>query len=318
MFKIMVGVDVAKKKFEVARWCDGKYRQKVFENNSIGFAALLTWWVAFGNEPVLFVMEATGADSLPLAQFLADQGLAVSVVNPAQIKALAQSELSRTKADPADARLIARYGQERQPPRWTPPSPIIRELQALVRRVEPLLEMRQMEQNRLDTADDAAASSIQNLLKTLDQELKETRDKIHQRINDDPDLQPRRDLLESIPGIGEATVAHLLILLSAHHGFQNAKQAAAFAGLAPNPHQSGEKGKTRLAKIGDPLLRKILYMPALVAKQHHPLMAAFCERLKANGLNGKAVVCAAMRKLIHIAFGVLKSQRPFDPNFTLA
>jgi transposase len=202
-------------------------------------------------------------------------------------------------------------GKSSRPAGLRPP-PTIRELQALLRRVEQLLEMRQMERNRLETADPATVPSIQTLLKTLEQELEATRDHIRRRIDDDPDL------LASIPGLGEATIAHLLVLFSAHYGFQSAKQAVAFVGLAPNPNQSGDTEKPRLSKIGDPLWRKVLYLPAVVAWQHNPAVRAFCVRLKANGKNGKAIVCAAMRKLLHIAFGVLQSGHPFDPNRALA
>jgi transposase len=88
-------------------------------------------------------------------------------------------------------------------------------------------------------------------------------------------------------------------------------------GLAPNPYQSGQMIRTRLSKVGDALLRKILYMPALTAQRYNPAIRTFCERLRAQGKNGKAIVCAAMRKLIHIAFGVLKSNQPFDPKIAL-
>ena len=103
-----------------------------------------------------------------------------------------------------------------------------------------------------------------------------------------------------------------------HHNFDNAKQVVAFSGLAPAPRESGQwRGNTHIAKNGDSALRKALYMPALVAWRYNPLIRVFCERLKANGKNGKANACAAMRKLIHIAFGVLKSGKPFDPNYAV-
>jgi transposase len=108
-------------------------------------------------------------------------------------------------------------------------------------------------------------------------------------------------------------------VLSSHYGFANAKQAVAYAGLTPKLQESGKwVGKTRIAKTGDPTLRKMLYMSALTAWHHNPVIRAFCERLKANGKNGKAIVCAAMRKLIHIAFAILQSGEPFDSKFALA
>lgn len=314
-FEITVGIDISKKKFDVARLQNGKYRHKTFLNTNDGFTAFVAWLATFGSDPVLIVMEATGAYSIPLAKFLTDNGFFVSVVNPAQIKGFAQSELSRVKTDKADAKLIARYAREKQPPRWNPPPPVIYELQIMLRRVEQLMEMLQMENNRLDTADAIAEDSIKTLIAALEQELKVTREKIRAHIAADPELSQRRALLDSIPGLGEATIPHLLILLSNHHGFLSAKQVVAFIGLAPNPNQSGQSGNPHISRIGEALYRKILYMPAISAWQHNPLIKAFCTRLKANGKKGKAIVCAAMRKLIHIAFAVLKSGKPFDPNF---
>ena len=315
-----VGVDISKDKFDAARLGpEGKYKHKKFANDPEGFAAFLGWLASFGDEETHIGMEATGAYSLPLAEFLVGQGYAVSVVNPARIHAFAKAGLGRAKTDKADAKLIAQFVREKQPALWTPPPHNIRELQALLRRVEHLLEMRQMEQNRLGTAPPAVAGSIKTILESLDRELDATRERIRKHIDDDPDLRERRDLLDSIPGIGEATLAHLLVALSGHYGFDNAKQAAAHAGLDPRIRESGKwVGKTRLSKSGDPLLRKALYMPALVAWRYNPTIRAFCERLKANGKNGKAIVCAAMRKLIHIAFGVLKSGKPFDPELNPA
>jgi transposase len=109
----------------------------------------------------------------------------------------------------------------------------IRDLQAMTRRIEHLLEMQQMERNRLDTADTTIIPSINAVLTTLDTELKATRKALQDHIDNDPDLKQRSDLLNSIPGIGPATIAHLLIALSAHHGYLSAKQVVAHSGLAP-------------------------------------------------------------------------------------
>jgi transposase len=188
-----------------------------------------------------------------------------------------------------------------------------------VRRLESLLEMRQMEKNRLDGADPTVRPSIEAVLATLDTEIAATQPRIREHIDHDPDLRQRRDLLDTIPGLGDATIPVLLAALGDVHRFENARSVAAFAGLSPKEHQSGKwKGHTRLSKTGDALLRKALYLPAIVARRHNPLIRAFCERLKAQGKNGKLIVGAAMRKLLVLAYGVLKSGRPFDPNHGLA
>ena len=315
MFESTVGVDISKKKFDVARLQNGRYRHKTFLNTNDGFAAFVDWLATFGSDPVLIVMEATGAYSTPLAKFLTDKGFFVSVVNPAQIRGFSQSELSRAKTDKADAKLIARYAREKQPPRWLPPPPVIHELQIMLRRVEQLMEMLLMENNRLDTADPAALNSIQTLIAALEQELKVVRAKIRAHIDADLELSRRRALLDSIPGIGEATIPHLLVLLSDYHGFLSPKQVVAFIGLAPNPNQSGQSGNPHISKVGDAIFRKVFYMPAVSARKHNPIIKSFCDRLKAKSKKGKVIICAAMRKLIHLAFGILKSGKPFDPNF---
>lgn len=319
MTPVIFGVDIAKQKFDAARLCENQYRHKTFDNNAEGFAAFLVWLASFGDTAPWIGMEATGAYSIPLAEFLVAHGYRVSVVHPAKIHAFAKSELSRAKTDKTDAKLIARYCLTMRPDRWAPPPPAIRTLQALLRRVEQLLELQQMERNRLDTADPSHSDSLKVVLATLDQELNATRARIQPHIDTHPDLQHRRDLLESIPGVGPTVSAYLLTLLSEHYGFANAKPVVAFAGLAPKIQESGKwVGKTRIAKTGDPALRKVLYMPALTAWQHNPVIRAFCERLKATGKNGKAIVCAAMRKLIPLAYAILQSRQPFDAKLALA
>jgi transposase len=319
MSHVIIGIDIAKLKFDVARLCEGKYKHAKFANDTEGFAAFVAWLNRFADTGLRICMEATGAYSLPLAEFLAENGYFVGVINPAQIHAFGKSELSRAKTDKADAKLIARYGLQAHMDRWMPMPANLRHLQAMTRRLEHLLEMQQMEQNRLDTADASIIPSINAVLLTLNAELKATRQAIHAHIDNDPGLRQRRDLLDSIPGIGPATIAYLLVALSPHHGFTNAKQVVAHTGLAPAIRQSGQwAGKTHIAKNGDPRLRKALYMPALVAWQYNPAIRTYCERLKTNGKNGKLIACAAMRKLIHLAFAVLKSGKPFDPDFLLA
>lgn len=317
---IAVGIDIAKAHFDAARLgADGKYKHKKFDNTPEGFARFAEWLVGFGPEAAHRCMEATGAYSVPLAGFLAARGFHVSVVNPAKIAAFGKSELSRAKTDKADAQLIARYTLAMRPPALTPPPAEIRALQVLLRRLEHLLEMQRMEQNREATADPAVAASIQAVLATLEQEIKAVREAIRRHIDGNPGLKQRAGLLESIPGGGTATAAWLLTLLSEHRGFDDPKQAVAFAGLAPRLRQSGRwAGQTRLSKTGDPRLRKALYMPMLSALSFNPAIRAFCQRLKANGKPGKSYVCAAMRKVIHLAFAILKSGKPFDPNYGLA
>lgn len=317
MSRTPVGVDIAKAKFDVAAYANGKYKTKTFPNTSVGIQAFQFWLTAFAEPHVC--LEATSTYGEALSECLADAGVAVSVVNPARIAAFAKSELARSKTDKGDAKLIARFCALHDPALWQPQPRAIRELLALVRRLENLLEMRQMEDNRLQTANPTVHDSLHRVLATLEDQVAHVRQQIAQHIDNDPDLRGRRDLLDTIPGVGKATIPVLLSVLGEPSRFASAKKCAAYAGLTPAERQSGKyRGQTRLSKTGDALLRRALYLPALVAWRHNPLVRLFCLRLKARGMNGKAIVCAAMRKLLHIAFGVLKSNRPFDPQTALA
>ena len=247
-----------------------------------------------------------------------DAGHTVSIVNPARIKGFAQSELMRTKNDKVDAGLIARFCLAMHPDPWTPAPPEIRQLQALVRRVDALINMRTQELHRLGTAQDTIEHSIREHIAYLDKQIDALKQQVAALIKNDPDLKIKRDLLKSIPGIGEATIAAILAELPVFERCDHVQKVVAFIGLAPRQFISGSsiKGKPRLSKVGHARLRKALYMPALVSIQCNPIIQTFYHRLKGKGKNGKVIVCGVMRKLVHLIFGILKSGRPFDPNYT--
>ena len=264
-------------------------------------------------------METTGVYGRDLARFLAQQQILISVVNPAQIHAFGKTELTRAKTDKADARLIARYCRMHRPAPWVPPAEEIVTLQALVQRLEDLLALQTMENSRLEAAEGSARKSVEAVLEFVHQQIEMVRLQIEIHIDKHPDLKNQQELLSSIPGIGDNTAATLLAFLSPLERFHSAKQVVAYAGLNPRIRQSGQwAGKTPIAKAGNALLRKSLYLPAVVAKRHNPIIASFCDRLLARGKRPMQVVVAAMRKLLHLAFGVLKSGKPFNPKLGVA
>ena len=189
---------------------------------------------------------------------------------------------------------------------------------ALARRLESLHQVRQQESNRLASAQRSplVAESIQTILTALDQEIARVERLLHDHIQQHPDLKAQHDLLRSIPGIGDKTATTLLAECGDIPSFTDARALAAFAGLTPKQHQSGTSvhGKPRLSKIGSDRLRKALYFPAITALRHNPIIKAFCDQLLARGKPKMAVIGAAMRKLLHLAYGVLKSGKPFDPD----
>jgi transposase len=314
-----LGIDISKDSFHLELSVDKKLRHRKLANRQEGFAELCVWLAKHKVEQVHACLEATGPYSEELALYLHQQGHTVSVVNPAQIKAFGQSELLRNKDDRPDAGLIRRFCEKQQPAPWMPPAPHLRELQALTRHLENLHETRQQQLNRLESAKTKGViKSLRKLVAYLDSEIERTEKQIQDHIDNHPDLKQRCQLLESIPGIGQRTAAKLLAEIQDITQYKSARQVAAYAGLTPRNNRSGTiRGKTRLSKTGNSRVRKALFLPAMTAKRYNPIVRRFCQRLASHGKNKMEVIGAAMRKLIHIVFGVLKSGKPFDPNHEL-
>lgn len=313
----ILGIDIAKKTFQCAFLKEGKYKHKSFENNSKGYTALSHWLESQGTGDTLHAcLEATGIYGEALARYLADAGFTVSIVNPAKIKGFAQCQLQRLKTDKADAKLIAQYCAAMQPKPWKPTPEPVRHLQALVKRLEQLGSVLNQEQNRLEAASHAVQPSIQTMIDLLKRQMKDFQQQIQTHIDQHPNLKQRAELLDSIPGIGPATQAQILAFLGEPSAFESVKQCVAFVGLNPKPYTSGTSvnARTRISKTGSSALRRAFYMPAIVAMKHNTVLQAFAQRLKQAGKKGKVLVCALMRKLVHIVYGVLKSNQPFDAN----
>jgi transposase len=317
-----LGIDIAKVKFSVCLLLpNGKLKHKVFTNNQTGFAQLQAWLMQQSVTRVHACLEATGSYGEALALYLHEQKQLVSVVNPAAVKAFAASCLSRTKTDRVDAELIARFCLAQEPPAWEPPAVEVRELQALVRRLAALIEMRVAEENRLAAGPTIAVvrRSLEESIAHLQAQIKRTEKLIRTHLDQHPGLRQQRDLLTSIPGIGETTAALLLAELPHLKQYRSARQVAALAGLVPRERQSGSsvKGRVRLSKIGNARLRKALYFPAITALRCSPFMQQWANGLRERGKSKLSVVGAVMRKLLHLAYGVLKTNQPFDPEWAI-
>lgn len=316
MHSFHLGIDVAKTKLDCAlRLPEGKIRHKVVTNNPAGFADLLTFLSKNSVTTIHVCMEATGIYWEAVAEFLSAQsGVTLSVINPAQIKAFGASRMVRTKTDKVDAGLIALFCHERSPEPWQAPSETERALRALVVRMDSLQGMRTQELNRQQVARLAVKEGIDKHIEWLDAEIERLAKAIQRLLGDDDDLDGKRRLLDSIPGLGERTIAVLLAFFAQTSRFDNARQAAAFAGLDPRQHDSGSSvhAKPRMSKVGHAFLRKALYMPAMVALYRTSWGKLFRLRLAASGKAPKLIIGAMMRKLIHVAFGVLRSGKPFN------
>jgi len=308
-----LGIDVSKAKLDVVLLIGERSFAKEFANTPKGMKLLLGWLRSLRAGEVHACLEATGSYSDGIAEFLYEAGYAVSVVNPFRTHSFRGSRLQRNKTDKADARLIAEFCRSESPGLWKPASPQVKHLQALSRRIDALEEMRLMEQNRLDTAPQEAKASIRRMIRVLEREIAVIRKEAEDLIGGDPDLKVQDELLRSIPGIGKKTSMMLLSEVEFDR-YESARALAAYAGTTPAKQDSGNQKKSKLSRVGAVRIRKGMYFPAIVAQTCNPIVREFASRLSARGKRPMQIVCAAMRKLLHIAYGVLKHRTPFTPN----
>jgi transposase len=319
----VVGVDVSKKKVDVALLVNGKVKSKVIDNSAEGHQVFIDWLVK-SKAPLAELhvcMEATGVYYEALALALHSSGIRVSVVNPACIKGFGKSENIRNKNDAIDAGLIARYCVAMRPALWTPPPLEQRQLRAWATRIEALKHIRQQEANRLEahtiTGMEDVAAHVNQHIAWLDAEIKKLEKDIEDHIDRHPGLKHDARLIGSIPGLGIATVAKILGYIGDVRRFESAKAFAAFIGVTPQQRMSGSsvKGRTMVSRTGNTALRAALFMPSLVARRHNPILNRFAERLLATGMAKKAVIGVVMHNLTHLIYGVIHTGKPFDPDF---
>ena len=319
-----VGIDVSQHTLDACLLPapHSKPRARAFANDAAGHAALAAWAdEQAGGAPLGFCLESTGAYGAALAAALAEAGRHVSVVNPARIQDAGRRRGQGHKTDRADARLIAESAARERPPAWRPAPAETQEFQALVRRRDDLRELAAHEKARLAAPGLSAAvrTSITRTVTFLEEEADRLRRQADEVITACEPLRAGHELLQSIPGIGPTTVQALLAELPEPGRFASAQQAAASAGWAPRQDRSGTsvRKRTRLSKAGNARLRKALYLPTLTAIRFNPLLKTLFDRLVAAGKARMAAVGACMRKLLMIAYGVLKHRTPFDPSRAL-
>lgn len=318
---LAVGIDIAKETFSAALYgvdASGadRYANHTFANAPSGIQSFLRLLDKQQATSAPLCMEATGRYWEALALALHQAGLCVSVVNPARLKAYATATGKRTKTDKADAQSIAHFCAKQTPDPWQPPTPERRELQALSRHLDDLKQERTRHQNRRQALPPSplVRKSLDELVHLLDEQIADVEAAIERLSQTSAEFATPMALLCSIPGIGAATAIRLLAEMPAIAHFASVRQLAAYAGLHPAIRQSGKSlHKGSLSKQGNRHLRTALFYPALSAMEHNPLVKPLVTRMQENGKAKKQRVAAAMRKLLHIVYGVLKSGQPFNP-----
>jgi transposase len=322
--RYFMGIDIAKATFDFCLLSkDGAvlWRGR-FSNDSSALKEFLAQLQARWKPSLIhFALESSRVYAKALIAALHQVAVSVSVLNPAQVKYFAFSVLRRTKNDQVDAELIARFCLERRPIETRPLRAVEEQLKLLVHERDSRVGEHNRERSRAkkDPFQIKLPSLIsrqrQQRLKQLEKEITQLDEAIHELIASDERLKTQSQLLCSIPSIAQTTAAKLLSELAGKE-FQSARQLAAYAGLTPSEFISGGSsyGKTHLSKIGNAFLRKALYLPAAVARRWCKPLRPWITLLEKRKLSDLAIRGAIMRKLLHIAFGVLRHQKPFDPS----
>jgi transposase len=296
------------------------YVHRHFRNTLSGHRQLARWLTRHG-KPVRVCLEATGTYSLDVAMRLHQTaGIEVLVANPRAARRFAQALMRRAKTDRTDAEVLCEFAARMPGTPWQPPRPEALELRALTRRLYTLTQLRSAEKNRLHAARRTVVTpreltaSIQRTIRHLTRERERLETQIEELIHDHEWLLGRYRLLLSIRGVGSKSAAQILAELATLPDDLNPRQWVAHAGLDPRPRESGSSvhKPRRISKNGNAILRQALYMPALVASRHDPLVHAFYQQLLDKGRLPRQALVAIMRKLLHATFGIWRHQAPYD------
>jgi len=318
MKKTYVGIDVSNDDFVVAYRIENQtINTKTYENSKKGIKTFLKTI----DENCWCIMEATGIYHLSIALAISKKEIKVSVVNPLQIKRFAQTKLSRTKTDKADAILIAEYGYRMKPKLYTAPEEFVMELKqlrSLVRMLKrnnrALLNQMHVLQRR-DNTSKSALKICKSVIKFNNKEIKKIEDEMESIVK--VHCKDIYDQLCSIPSISKITATEFIIVSNAFKNFDTAKEFACFIGISPCINESGSsvRGYRGISRIGDAHTRSTLYMCSMMAKVCNKGCKETFDRLVDRGKPKKLALIAVMNKLIKQAFAIVKSGNMYNENY---
>jgi transposase len=303
---IYVGIDVSKAQLDVAERPAGE--RAVIPHTEEGIAMLVER--LRHQRPACLVLEATGGLEVPLASALAVAGIPVAVVNPRQVRDFARATGQLAKTDAIDAQTLARFAEAVRPAPRPLPDEATQAFSALLTRRRQLIEMLVAEQNRMQRAPRPIQRQIQAHLTWLKRQLATLDEDLTHRIQSTPLWREHEDLLRSVPGIGPVVSRTLLAELP-ELGTLTHKQIAALVGVAPLNRDSGTLRGRRMIWGGRAVVRGVLYMSAVVAARHNPVIKAFYQRLRTAGKAPKVALVACMHKLLTILNAIVKHRTPW-------
>lgn len=346
-YQCFIGVEIAYQDFTAALLRDGQKAKllapKPFAQSGEGFANFIAALHSTGFSPAeqLVVMEATGSYWVALAVALEQAGFAVSVINPAQAHFFAKAQLKRTKTDALDAITLAQLAQTLTPKRWIPPPQFYYELRQRLGQRDDLIKLLNQVENQLHalvvnpiviatvrTQLENLIATLQNQIEQMDQELKSLLELDFELKNSDLSAtQPLTTeqewkksiaLLRTITGIGPLTACWLVLATLNFSTCSSVEALVNYVGLAPTERSSGSsiRGRPQIGHSGHSRLRTLLYLGTLSAARFNPVIKILWRRLREQkNKPSKVARCACARKLVHLAWAIVKSGKPFDPNY---
>jgi transposase len=329
--KQSIGIDISKDTFTACR-CQQTFSGDVsytsvhsFTNDKKGFNQLIRWsrsQTEKGTE-VVFLMEATGVYYESLAYHLHKLNKKVVVVLPNMSKHYFSSLNIKSKTDKIDAKILSRFGVERNHRLWEPAKPIYIELRNLTRYLVQLTEQRTALSNIKHSKEAAnqvqrfILQSNQELIKQIEKQVHKCKLEIEALVRSDEALSQRVDQLLTIKGVGLTTVAAIIAETLGFEGFNSAKQLVSYAGYDVVQRESGTsiKGKTKISKKGNRYIRNALYFPAMVATRYNPIMKESYIRIIKTKPSKMIGQVAIQRKLLTLLYTLWKNNTAFDPNY---
>lgn len=315
MHMIYIGLDVSKNEIDV---CIKDKENLSFQKIANNKEAIQKWIKTLNQyQNIHACCEYTGIYYLEIAEALHQAKHQVSVINPFVIKSYANQKLRRAKTDKQDAKLIADYCQQNSPSLWKPIPEKIKFIKEIIKRIEQLTKMRTSEMNRKKVSFDETLPLIQDHIHYLNRQIDDLEKRLNELISSDERLLKSRDLLLSIPGFGIKTANILLPILAQVHQFESAKKLVSYLGLSPTIHQSGSSvyRKSRISKMGNPFIRKSLFIPARTVCLRSKLFKNWAKSLMDKGKAPKLVYTIMMRKLVVYAYTIIKSDKPFSDKY---
>ena len=339
---LVVGIDVAKEKLDVAIFNGKEFISKVYANTKEGIEKLIKDVETKAIKEVHFVMEATGSYHTKLLHMLLKQEYPTYVLNPLVSNRYSEEQMRRTTTDKEVCKLLASYGYSSilgflsnipsesyntlMSFKFNPSNEDRSELKILIRTLEGLMRTHTRILNQIEALNqypegyaEEAIESLKRVLEEIEKEIKNIQDKIDAIVNreENKDLYRR---LTTIPGIGKRTASTLIAYFGSFSTFENSKQVASYIGLTPSIKESGKSVKRKgysISKIGNPYLRQILFMASLSASRHNHQCSILYDRLLKEGKDKKLILIAVAHKLLRQTCAVAKYRRVYDPNYGL-